>query len=310
MSNVLASIMPYLERAVIDYEFRTKPKLIMNTQQLIDGFKHYCLYAKQNALTTVRYKLRYVKLFINWIDENEIAIEEVDIKKIKDYLISVGMRGVKRAYMNFVSKALRSLFQYLNEEKINYTIYTKIPTYKSEEYIYDLLTKEEFEIFRNMPYISDKVGLRDRSIIEILFSTGMRIGELCNLKISYFRLEQGEVQVLGKGGKTRVVFLTPEAIYWLKKYLETRKDNNPKVFLITPKAIRERFKIYKEMSGITKKLSPHCLRHLFATNLLSKGADIRSVQEMLGHESVSTTQIYTKVTHPHLKEIHKKFHGF
>ena len=173
-------------------------------------------------------------------------------------------------------------------------------------------------------------GKRDKAILETLFSTGLRVSELAKLEREQINLERGEFAVTGKGGSVRVVFLSSAARDALTTYLKNRVDDNPSVFirfwkggkpalkkhgtenaaaLLTPRSIERIVGHYAKAAGITKKVTPHTLRHSFATDLLMNGADLRSVQALLGHKNVTTTQIYTHVTNPHLKDIHSAFHG-
>ena len=173
---------------------------------------------------------------------------------------------------------------------------------------------------------------RDKSLLELLFSTGLRVSELINLQRDNVNLKKEEFTVIGKGGKARVVFLSEQAKYWLKKYLELRKDINPYLFIshdkrtgkqvrvkgkglsevdepLTVRSVQRLVQRYAQAAGITKAVTPHTLRHSYATDLLQNGADIRSVQAMLGHASITTTQIYTHITDRQLRDIHKKFHA-
>ena len=156
-----------------------------------------------------------------------------------------------------------------------------------------------------------KYKYRDIAILELLFSTGLRVSELCSLP-NDIDLKDREISIRGKGNKVRVVFLTDDAVFALNEYKKNYLDNNnvvsDKLFPVTPRTVERIIKKYAIMAGISKKITPHVLRHSFATNLLKNGADIRSVQAMLGHSDISTTQIYTHVTDSHLKNIHKSFH--
>jgi len=173
------------------------------------------------------------------------------------------------------------------------------------------------------------IKYRDKAILELLFSTGLRVSELAGLKKDNINLKKEEFTITGKGRKTRVVFMSEQAKYWLKKYLEIRKDFNPFLFIphdkrigkeinkkkdkndepLTSRSIQRLVQKYSRAAGITKTVTPHTLRHSYATDLLQNGADIRSVQTMLGHSSITTTQIYTHITDKELRNIHKKFHG-
>jgi len=153
-------------------------------------------------------------------------------------------------------------------------------------------------------------ALRDKAILELLFSTGLRVSELCSLsrdRIS--EAKSGEISIRGKGGKIRLVFISDIAQKALKEYLSKRTDVNEALFPLTPRSIERIVKYYAIKAGISKKVTPHILRHCFATDLLSSGADLRSVQSLLGHSSIATTQIYTHITDKQLREIHKTFHG-
>ena len=172
------------------------------------------------------------------------------------------------------------------------------------------------------PDIKTPQGLRDRAILELLFSTGLRISELCGLSIDDVDLTRDEFSVRGKGDKVRVVFLSDDAKASIQTYLKSRKDLSNALFIqygknvkdakdlrLSPRAVQRSLKVCAAKAGITRKVSPHVIRHSFATDLLSNGADIRSVQALLGHANIATTQIYTHVTDKHLRDIHKKFHG-
>jgi site-specific recombinase XerD len=176
-----------------------------------------------------------------------------------------------------------------------------------------------------MPQISTSQGIRDKAILEILFSTGLRVSELVDLNRDTVNLETKEFGVIGKGNRVRVVFLSDSACIWLKRYLDVREDDYQPLFIrfagkksdpdkngnflrLTARSVQRIVEKYVKKAKLPLKITPHGLRHSFATDLLSAGADIRAIQEMLGHKNISTTQIYTHVTNPQLREIHKKFH--
>ncbi len=182
-----------------------------------------------------------------------------------------------------------------------------------------ILNDEELERLLEAPQGGEDLkSLRDKALLETLFSTGLRVSELCSLNRD-LDLEKGEVMVKGKGGKLRIVFLSSPAKYYLKKYLEKREDKNPALFVtlskfkkyerLTPRGVQKIIKYYAQKAGIIKKVSPHTLRHQFATDLLIAGADLRAIQMLLGHKNLQTTQIYTHLTNKELKEVHQAFHG-
>jgi integrase/recombinase XerD len=185
------------------------------------------------------------------------------------------------------------------------------------------LTLEQVEKLLEAPDTSNEVGLRDRAILETFFSTGMRAGELVNLNREQIKIKPEtkdlEITIIGKGQRPRTVYLSERAVFWLRKYLETRKDKEKALFInyrgkkpgtrLTIRSLERIVKKYAILAGLPLNTVCHTLRHSFATDLLSKGVDLRVVQEFLGHKNISTTQIYTHVTRPQLREIHKKYHG-
>jgi len=180
---------------------------------------------------------------------------------------------------------------------------------KAPERDLDLISVEELERLLKAPEGGDLKILRDRAIVELLFSTGLRVSELAGLDRDSVDLNKEEFSVRGKGEKVRVVFLSSRAKKALKEYLEKREDISEKLFPITPRSVERLLKYYAAKAGISKKVTPHVLRHMFATDLLINGADLRSVQALLGHSSITTTQIYTHVTDRSLREVHRAFHA-
>ena len=187
------------------------------------------------------------------------------------------------------------------------------------------LTKDELIRLLDEPETVSDGGKRDRAILELLFSGGLRVSELVKTDREQINLERGEFTVRGKGQKDRPIFLSKAAVHWIQAYLDTREDSLPALFLshrgkqassndgnyrrLTARSVQRMVQKYALLAGITKKVTPHTLRHSFATDLLMNGADIRSVQGMLGHSDISTTQIYTHITDPHLKSVHERFHS-
>ncbi|HEY4508671.1 MAG TPA: site-specific tyrosine recombinase/integron integrase [Candidatus Paceibacterota bacterium] len=228
---------------------------------------------------------------------------------------------------NYYLIALRAFLKYLARQEIKSLQPERIELAKVGERSLDLITPAELQRLLDSPKGNDIKNLRDKAVLELLFSTGLRLSELCSLT-SDINLKSDELSIRGKGGKVRVVFLSDEAKKAVRDYLAVRKDMSDALFVRLPienrghkvqamtavgpinkRSIERIVKEHAIKSGISRRVTPHTLRHLFATDLLSNGADIRSVQALLGHSSIITTQIYTHVTDKHLRDIHKKFHN-
>lgn len=220
--------------------------------------------------------------------------------------------------------ALRSFLGYCSKRDIETLTPEKVELPKTKRKQVSFLTQDETERILESVDGNSPQDLRDKAILELLYSSGLRVSELCNLNRDHVNLKRGEFMVRGKGQKDRPVFISPEATECLAHYLETRHDPAKPLFIrysgaktgdsdgesfrLTPRSVQRIVAHYAKLAGITKKVSPHTLRHSFATDLLMNGADIRSVQSMLGHSNISTTQVYTHVTDQHLREVHQKFH--
>jgi site-specific recombinase XerD len=222
---------------------------------------------------------------------------------------------------------LRAFLRYLTrEEELDVYPSDRVTRFKEEQRQVKVLTAEELERLLNAPDVNSKEGKRDKAMLELFFSTGLRLAELRSLDVKDLNYNTREISVRGKRGKIRVVFLSDRAVDALKEYIEARLDTLTPLFIrdiqkastamppgeefrLSRISIYNAVKKYARAAGIVSDPSPHTLRHSFATDLLRNGADLRSVQEMLGHKDLSTTQIYTHVTNPQLKEVHEKFHG-
>ncbi len=230
---------------------------------------------------------------------------------------------MKRRTQNYYLIAVRAFLKFLRKRDVESLSPEKIELAKVPERHLDLISNLELERLLDAASGSDERSLRDKAILEMLFSTGLRVSELCSLD-SDLDLSRDDFSVRGKGDKVRVVFLSDAAKDAVRAYLKVRTDMEPALFVsvprakeakkriptrLTPRSIELLIKTYAAKAGITKKVTPHVMRHSFATDLLSNGADIRSVQQLLGHASINTTQIYTHVTDAHLREVHKKFHS-
>ncbi len=227
---------------------------------------------------------------------------------------------------NYHLIALRSFLKYCAKRDIPALPADKIELARIVRKQVTFLTADELMRLFEQPDITTIAGLRDRAILELLFSSGLRVSELVGLDRGHINLKRREFMVRGKGQKDRPIFISEAAASWLSLYLDKRTDNNPPLFIrysgrrdnadnsgnytrLTTRSVQRLVSNYALLAGITKHVSPHSLRHSFATDLLMNGADLRSVQAMLGHSNIATTQIYTHVTDPQLKKVHEKFHG-
>jgi site-specific recombinase XerD len=224
---------------------------------------------------------------------------------------------------NYYLIALRAFLKYLARQEVKSLPAERIELAKTTERNLDLITTDELQRLLDSPKCQDVNGYRDKAMLELLFSTGLRVSELVSLDRD-INLKADEISIRGKGGKVRVVFLSETAKKYVADYLDKRKDlddalfiqfsknskkNDKKDLRITKRSVERIVKKYAIKAGISKKVTPHVIRHCFATDLLSNGADIRSVQTLLGHANINTTQIYTHVTDKHLRDVHKKFHS-
>ena len=236
-----------------------------------------------------------------------------------------GHDPMKRRTQNYYLIALRAFLKFLRKRGIESISPERIELAKVPERSLDLITSAELERLLNAPDLKTQQGLRDKAILELFFSTGLRVSELCSLSQDDIDMSRDEFSIRGKGEKIRVVFLSDAAKDAIKKYLAARKDMDEAMFVqygkniknvkgaqslrLTPRSVERLVKRYAIKSGITRKVTPHVVRHSFATDLLQNGADLRSVQALLGHANIATTQVYTHVTDRHLHEVHKKFHS-
>src|SRR3989344_971187 len=300
----------------------------MTIKNLKTQFLEYLEIEKNRSAKTVENYNHYLVRFINFakIDKPGDISEEL-IRKYRLYLNRLNDangRPLKKVTQNYHVIALRAFLKYLAKRDIKTVSAEKLELGKQEERQVTFLEPQELERFLKSPSGTALSDLRDRAILETLFSTGLRVSELCSLNRDDIDIKRGEFSVRGKGSKIRVVFLSDGAKASLVTYLDKRPDADEALFIrvpqneklekyeklrLTPRSVQRIIKKYAVTAGIIgKKVSPHSLRHSFATDLLRNGADIRSVQAMLGHASVTTTQIYTHVTDKQLREIHEKFH--
>ncbi len=260
----------------------------------------------------------------------DITIGDIDAELIRKWRLWLNRLGtntsdeLSKTTMNYHLIALRSFLKFCAKRNIPALTADKIELARTKRKQVTFLSPEELERLFAQPDLQTLPGLRDRAILELLFSSGLRVSELVGLDKDHINLKRREFMVRGKGQKDRPIFISPEAADWVQKYLDKRTDTTRPLFIrysgskkvdltgnyhrLTARSVQRMVAKNALLAGITKPVSPHTLRHSFATDLLMNGADLRSVQAMLGHSNIATTQIYTHVTDPHLKEIHNKFH--
>ncbi len=306
-------------------------------ERLLREFLEYMEIERGSSLKTVSNYERYLKRFFEFSKAKNISdITEDILREFRLYLNrapGVKVRGqtsatMKKNTQNYHLIALRRFLKYLMKRGITAISPERIELAKVGARHLDLISVAELERLLKAPEGDDVKALRDRALLSLFFSTGLRLSELCSLNRD-LDLSRDEFSIRGKGEKVRVVFLSEHAKDAIKKYLAKRADMDEPMFVqlsfnkskpesskltadssrLTPRSIERIVKTYAIKSGISKKVTPHVLRHSFATDLLSNGADIRSVQMMLGHANISTTQVYTHVTDSQLRDVHKKFHS-
>jgi site-specific recombinase XerD len=300
-------------------------------EQLMREFLEHLEIEKGRSLNTIRNYEHYLRVFADNTkikDPKGITDDAVRTYRIWLNRKPLASRGkvsakdtLKRKTQNYYLIALRAFLKYLMKRGITSLPPDRIELAKVPERSLDLITHDELRRLIASPTGGDIKALRDKAIMELLFSTGLRVSELCSLNRD-IDLSRDELSVRGKGEKVRVVFISSESRTAIKAYLSKRADMENALFInlgrnenadkekrLTSRSIERIVKYYAIKAGISKKVTPHVIRHSFATDLLQNGADIRSVQMLLGHANIGTTQIYTHITDKHLREVHKKFHN-
>lgn len=260
----------------------------------------------------------------------DIKVNNIDVELIRKWRLWLNRLGtntsdeLSKTTQNYHLIALRSFLKFCAKRDITALPADKIELARTRRKQVTFLNEEELTRLFAQPDLNTLAGLRDRSILELLFSSGLRVSELVGLDRDHINLKRREFMVRGKGQKDRPIFISTEAAKWVEHYLQKRDDTARPLFVrysgskkvdvtgnfhrLTARSVQRLVARYALLAGITKHVSPHTLRHSFATDLLMNGADLRSVQAMLGHSNIATTQIYTHVTDPHLKSVHEKFH--
>lgn len=300
----------------------------MKVQKAITDYLEYLAIEKNRSKKTIANYEHYLTRLLDY--SGDIKVSEIDSDLVKRWRLWLHELGsdradeLSKATQNYHLIALRNFLKFCHKRGIDALSPDQIELAKVVRTKVTFLNNDEIKMLMSQPNTNDISGLRDRAVLELLFSSGLRVSELVGLDKSHVNLERKEFSVRGKGQKDRPVFLSNEAVNWLKAYVEQRTDNLTPLFIsysgkhkasttgnyrrLTARSVQRMISRYALLAGITKHVSPHTLRHSFATDLLMNGADLRSVQAMLGHSNIATTQIYTHVTDPHLKSIHEKFH--
>ncbi len=313
-------------------------KSIQPLSKYILPFLDYCEIEKGLSSNTQRNYQQYLKLFVLWlksINNENLLPGELTTNHIWDYRLYLARtykthsgEYLGKKSQNYYLIAVRALLDFLADRDISTLPSSKIKLAKQVDKIVSFLEVQDVEAMLKIPDIKTSIGLRDRTIMELFFSSGMRISELVALNVDQMSFLKDknpnrtfELSITGKGKRIRTIFISPRAAEWLRKYLASRQDVQKPLFInhrgkdidedhrLTPRSIQMMISKCALLAGISKKVTPHTLRHSYATDLLGHGADLRSVQELLGHKNVATTQIYTHVTNKGLRDIHEKFHG-
>lgn len=291
-------------------------------------FLEYMEIEQNRSQKTIR---NYDHYLIRLMDfAGDIRVKDIDPELIRKWRLWLNRLGtntadeLQKTTQNYHLIALRSFLKYCAKADIPALPADKIELARTQRKQVTFLSLEEVERLFGQPDLAKLGGLRDRAILELLFSSGLRVSELVGLNRDHINLKRREFTVRGKGQKDRPIFISETAAHWLQQYLDKRQDTTQPLFVrysgrktvdtsgnfhrLTVRSVQRLVARYALLAGITKHVSPHTLRHSFATDLLMNGSDLRSVQALLGHSNISTTQIYTHVTDPHLKSIHERFH--
>jgi site-specific recombinase XerD len=311
----------------------------MNLETLINEFLEYCEIERGHSDLTIRNYEHYLGRFLEFAQKEKrkdnIKPNDITLELVRKYRLFLNRlntdqgENLAKITQNYHIIALRAFLKYLSRRDIPSLAAEKLELADATKKSFTFLEITEVEELLRAPEKNpnkvSQITLRDKAILNTLFSTGLRVSELTALDIDDINMERGEFMIRGKGDKERIVFLSDNAKDAINDYLHSRKDDFKPLFIhfgglndseeageymrLTPRSVQRIIKKYAKLAGIVKDVTPHVLRHSFATDLLINGADIRSVQEMLGHSSITTTQIYTHITNKQLREVHKAFHS-
>ncbi len=293
-------------------------------------FLEYLEIEQNRSQKTIQNYDHYLTRLIDFAGD-DIKVSDIDPEMIRKWRLWLNRLGTNvsdelgKTTQNYHLIALRGFLKFCAKRNISALAADKVELARTKRKQVTFLNEDELGRLFAQPDMGKLSGLRDRAILELLFSSGLRVSELVGLDRDHINLKRREFMVRGKGQKDRPIFISPAAAEWIQVYLDKREDNTRPLFVrfsgrktvdlsgnfhrLTARSVQRLVSRYALLAGITKHVSPHTLRHSFATDLLMNGADLRSVQAMLGHSNIATTQIYTHVTDPHLKSIHERFHS-
>ena len=302
----------------------------MLVSKLNTDFLEYLEIEQNRSQKTIQNYDHYLTRLLDFAGD-DVKLSDIDGELLRKWRLWLNRLGtntsdeLQKNTQNYHLIALRSFLKYCSKRGIDGMAADKVELAKTVRKQVTFLNPEELERLFEAPDTNTLSGLRDRAILELLFSSGLRVSELTGLDNDHINLKRKEFTVRGKGQKDRPIFISDEAAEWIEQYLAKREDNSKPLFVrysgnkqvrldgnfyrLTARSVQRLVARHALLAGITKHVSPHTLRHSFATDLLMNGADLRSVQAMLGHSNIATTQIYTHVTDPHLREVHSKYHG-
>lgn len=295
---------------------------------LVLEFLEYMEIEQNRSQKTIENYHHYLDRLVEFA--GDLEVEKINSETVRKWRLWLNRlkddqgRELSKTTQNYHLIALRNFLKFCGKRDIQTLSPDKIELARVKRKQVTFLSPEELQRIFDQPDLQTEIGLRDRAILELLFSSGLRVSELTALDKDHVNLKRKEFTVRGKGQKDRPVFISTEAADWMHRYLDVRSDHMQPLFIrysgsketsndgsfmrLTPRSVQRSIQRYAKLAGITKRVTPHTLRHSFATDLLMNGADLRSVQSMLGHSNIATTQIYTHVTDPHLKEVHARFH--
>jgi site-specific recombinase XerD len=315
-------ILGYLQVMQVSYN------MVMLFAKAKTDFLEYLEIEQNRSQKTIRNYDHYLTRLLDY--GGDIQVSDITDELIRKWRLWLNRLGTNTSdelgttTLNYHLIALRSFLKFCAKRNIPALSADKIELARTRRKQVTFLNEEEVQRLFAQPKLETMPGLRDRAILELLFSSGLRVSELVGLDRDHINLKRREFMVRGKGQKDRPIFISEAAAHWLQAYIDKRQDNTKPLFVrysgtkkvdttgnfhrLTARSIQRMVARYALLGGITKHVSPHTLRHSFATDLLMNGADLRSVQALLGHSNISTTQIYTHVTDPHLKAVHQRFH--